>query len=204
MKFVQFPWRWLLCLNAALALVVVMAWQQWWPRLVAYAVLLAVLVFVWHHVQTPWWDRTADVREMQDSVDSGLGYDGTDEYVPIDADAYEIDARMRRATLNGPGKAQIRVLEWGAQEKKFTAQVSEATTLAVRLFNYPAWRVEVNGRVVSAQTQERTGVMVVPVMQGENEVTISFIRTWDRIAGGVISGLAFSLVMPIMFWQRRT
>jgi len=124
--------------------------------------------------------------------------------VPIDADAYEIDARMRRATLDGPGKAQIRVLEWGAQEKRLTAQVSEPTTLAVRLFNYPAWRVEVNGRTISAETHETTGVMVVTMGTGENEVQISFSRTSDRITGELISGLALLLVTAIMLRKRHT
>jgi hypothetical protein len=72
------------------------------------------------------------------------------------------------------------------------------------LFNYPAWRVEVNGRVVSAETQETTGIMIVPLDAGENAVTISFIRTWDRMAGGVISALAFFLVAAVSLWQIRT
>jgi hypothetical protein len=204
LKFVQLPWRWLLCLNAALVLLAVMAWKQSWPRLLAYAVMLGVVFFVWHRVQPPWWDHTVDVQNMQSAMQSGHGYEGSDEYVPINADGYEIDPAMRKATLNGPGHAQIRVLEWAAQEKEFTARVSEPTTLAVRLFNYPAWRVEVNGRVVSAETQETTGIMIVPLDAGENAVTISFIRTWDRMAGGVISALAFFLVAAVSLWQIRT
>lgn len=204
LKFVQLPWRWLLCLNAALVLLAVMAWQRWWPRMLAYAVMLGVVVFVWHRVQPPWWDHAVDVQNMQSAMLSEHGYEGTDEYVPINADPYEIDPAMRKATLNGPGHAQIRVLEWGAQEKEFTALVSEPTRLAVRLFNYPAWRVEVNGQPVSVETQETTGVMIVPVGAGDNKVTIKFIRTWDRVVGGVISGLAFFLVLAVSLWQIRT
>ena len=125
----------------------------------------------------------------------GSGYEGTDEYVPINADAYEVDPTMRKATLDGPGRAQIRVQEWGAQEKEFTAQVSEPTTLVIRLFNYPAWQVEVNGRLVSTQTRETTGVMVVPVGAGDNNVRIKFIRTWDRMVGAAISGFTLLLLM---------
>jgi len=141
---------------------------------------------------------------MEAAIQSGDGYEGSDEYVPINADAYEIDPAMRKATLDGPGRAQIHVLEWGAQNKKFTARVSEPTTLAVRLFNYPAWRVEVNGRTISAETHETTGVMVVTMGTGENEVQISFSRTSDRITGELISGLALLLVTAIMLRKRHT
>jgi len=195
LKFVQLPWRWLLCLNVALVLLVVLAWQQWWPRLPAYAAMLVVLAFVWHWVQPPWWDHAEDVQKMEAAIQSGDGYEGSDEYVPINADAYEIDPAMRKATLDGPGHAQIHVLEWGAQNKKFTARVSEPTTLAVRLFYYPAWRVEVNGHMVSTRTQETTGIMIVPVGAGTNDVQITFTRTWDRTFGGLISVLAVLVVV---------
>ena len=203
LKFVQLPWRWLLCLNVALMLLVAMAWRQWWPRILAYAVMLLALAFVWHRVQPPWWDHAVDVQQMQASVESGSGYEGSDEYVPIAADPYEIDTNARRATLTGPGKAQIRVLEWGAQEKRLTAKVSEPTKLALRLFNYPAWRVAVNGHLVSAETRDVTGQMIVPVMVGENDVRITFIRTWDRMVGGVMSGLVLVILVVAQILSKK-
>jgi len=203
LKFVQLPWRWLLCLNAALMLLVVMAWRQWWPRLLGYAVMLAMLIFVWHRVQPPWWDHAVDVQQMHASIESAAGYEGSDEYVPINADAYEIDPAMRRVTLDGPGRAQIRVLEWGAEEKRFTAEVSEPTKLAVRLFNYPAWRVVVNGNLVRAETRDVTGLMIVPVAAGGNNVRIIFTRTGDRMTGGLISGITLLVVTGLQRLGRR-
>jgi hypothetical protein len=71
--------------------------------------------------------------------------------------------------------------------------MSAPDALALRLFNYPAWRVEVNGRQVQASTREGTGQLLVPVQAGANSVHIAFIRTWDRAAGAWISVLAFLL-----------
>jgi hypothetical protein len=178
---------------------VVLAWQRWWPRLLAYGVMLGILVFVWHRVQPPWWDHAVDVQKMQSAMLSGQGYEGSDEYVPINADAYEVDPTMRKVRLDGPGRAQIRVSQWGAQEKEFTAEVSERTTLAVRLFNYPAWRVEMNGRVVSAETHETTGLMVVPVDAGTNDVRLTFVRTWDRTLGGAISSFTLLILSVLLY-----
>jgi hypothetical protein len=74
--------------------------------------------------------------------------------------------------------------------------------LLLRLFNYPAWQVEVNGNVVSAETREITGQMLVPVQAGENQVQITFVRTGDRLAGGVISLLAL-LGLGLWWWREK-
>jgi hypothetical protein len=202
LKFVQLPWRWLLCLNIALVLMVAMGWQRWWVRLLGYAAMLAVLAFVWHRVQPPWWDTAVEIGKMHDGVVAGPGYEGSDEYVPVGADPYDVDANARRATLAGPGTAHIRVMAWDAREKRFTAEVSEPSTLVVKLFNYPAWRVEVNGRVVETGTREDTGQMIVPVRAGENEVRVVFGRTWDRRMGGVVSGLTLAAILVGQFLKR--
>jgi hypothetical protein len=73
--------------------------------------------------------------------------------------------------------------------------MSAADHLALHLFNYPAWRVEVNGRIVQAGTREATGQMLVPVEAGENRVQITFIRTRDRTVGAWVSMVAVVFVL---------
>jgi len=75
--------------------------------------------------------------------------------------------------------------------------------LAVRLFSYPAWNVEVNGRVVHTTSREGTGQMLVPVVTGMNRVQIKFSRTWDRTAGGWISIVTVLLLLLSRFLLRR-
>jgi hypothetical protein len=65
----------------------------------------------------------------------------------------------------------------------------------VRLFRYPAWRVEVNGRVVETAARAETGQMLVSVSAGMNRVEIQFVRTWDRTVGGWISLLTLAGVV---------
>jgi len=62
--------------------------------------------------------------------------------------------------------------------------------MTLRVFNYPAWGVTVNGRSVETQTADVTGQMVIPVSAGSSDVRIRFRRTKDRTVGNVIS-LAF-------------
>lgn len=201
LRFVQLPWRWLLCLGVPLSLFVTVAWKRWLPRLIICVVLLTAIVFCWRYLQPPWWDTALDIAELQRYTTEKTGYEGTDEYVPRAADPTEVAHDARWVTLDGPGNAQFRVLRWDPEIKLFTANVSQSTRLALRLFNYPAWQVEVNGHTVAAQTRELTGQILIPVAAGDNRVEVHFIRTWDRTVGGTISILtALGLAMAV--WGR--
>ncbi len=67
------------------------------------------------------------------------------------------------------------------------ARVLQEGNVVLRLFNYPAWTAEVNGKPVATETTEVTGQMSIPVKPGDNHIEVRFMRTWDRTAGGVIS-----------------
>ncbi|HWW15983.1 MAG TPA: 6-pyruvoyl-tetrahydropterin synthase-related protein [Candidatus Dormibacteraeota bacterium] len=200
LRYMQFPWRWLLCLGVPFTLLLTLGVKRWTSRVALYLATLCVLAFVWHHFQPPWWDNTADMREMQENMETGDGYEGTDEYTPVGVDPSTLDKNARRVTVEGPAHAAIRVSQWSPEIKTFTADVSAPDNLALHLFNYPVWRVEVNGRQVQAGTREGTGQMLVPVEAGANRVQITFIRTGDRMAGWWISLLALTLVFTLLRW----
>jgi hypothetical protein len=202
LRFVQLPLRWLLCLNVAFALLITIASRRWLLRALACIAMLAVLAWGWHRVQPPWWDTAADVAEMQDNQQSGSGYEGTDEYVPTGADAYEINKDALRVTFEGKGGSRIHVTRWAPESRSFTASVGQPGQMVLKLFNYPAWKVEVNGRPVKAGTVEVTGQMTVPVEAGENQVQITFARTPDRTIGGLISFATGILLLGRMFARR--
>ena len=158
MQFMQFPWRWLLCISLIFTIFVALGLQRWWMRTVVCVLSIVVIAAAWTRVQTPWWDNAADLREMQDNMESGAGYEGTDEYTPLGADPAAADKGARDVTVEGPARAAIHVLLWTAAAKEFTAQLSSADQLALKLFPYPAWKVEVNGRAIplrSARVQAR-------------------------------------------------
>ena len=202
MRFMQFPWRWLLCLGIPFTLLTVFGVRRWSARIAVYVASLCLLAFVWHHFQPPWWDTSADLREMQDNMTSGVGYEGTDEYTPVGAEPGSVEKDARRVTVDGPAHAFIRITQWSAEQKFFTAQMSAAGNLILRLFNYPAWRVEVNGHSVETSWREGTGQMLIPVDKGANRVQITLARTWDRTAGGWISGIAVLLTLTIALWRK--
>ncbi len=199
LAYVQFPWRWMLCLGVPFSLLTALGVRRWSWRLAVYGAALCVIVLAGMRFQPPWWDTAADLREMQDNMASVAGYEGVDEYVPVGADPYNVDKSARLATVAGPAQTAIRVAQWRPELKLFSAEMPAADTLGLRLFHYPAWQAEVNGHAVDVGMREGTGQMLVPVGAGANVVQISFVRTWDRRVGAWVSG--FSLLLALI-WRR--
>jgi hypothetical protein len=191
-------------MNVGFVLLVTIADQRWLVRALACLAMLAALIFVWQRVQPPWWDDAGDVAEMQDNQETGAGYEGIDEYVPSGVDVYEIKKDAHRVTYDGSSSARIRITEWAPESKSFTANVSQSGKLVLRLFSYPAWRTEVNGRRVQTGMLKPTGQIVIPVAAGDNQVTVVFTQTRDRQIGGWISLAAGILTLGMLFVNRRT
>ena len=204
MRYVQLPLRWLLCLNVGFALLVTMASRRWLVRALACLAMLAVLAFVWHRVQPPWWDDAGDIAEMQDHQEDSSGYEGIDEYVPNGADVYEIKKDARRVSFEGNGASRIRITRWEPESKAFSANATQPGKLVLKLFNYPAWRIEVNGHLVQTGMLQGTGQMVIPVGAGDNQVHVTFARTRDREIGGLISFATVILILVLIPFNRRS
>jgi hypothetical protein len=202
LRFVQLPWRWLLCLNVAVTMFMAMGTRRLVTRLVIGLGLAAVLLLVWHHIQEPWWDSADDIAEMHDNFSNGNGYEGTDEYVPAGADPYDIKKESPHAAWQGSGPIQIHEETWKPESKHLTVIVREPGNLVLRLFNFPAWRVLVNSRPVSTQTTEETGQMIIPISAGKNDIAILLTRTWDRTLGIALTVLAL-VVAAILLWMEK-
>ncbi len=204
LQFMQFPWRWLLCLSLTFSIFLTVGVRRWWMRVAIWVVAVCAIAVAWQRVQPPWWDNAADLREMRDNMADGIGYEGTDEYTPVGADPASIDKAAWKARGEGAAHAAIRILQWNAEAKLFTAEMSAPDQLAVRLFSYPAWKVEVNERVVHTTSRAGTGQILVPVEAGMNRVQIKFSRTWDRTAGGWISSATVLLLaLPRLLLRRK-
>ncbi|HEY6301503.1 MAG TPA: hypothetical protein VIX14_00430 [Terriglobales bacterium] len=198
LRFVQLPFRWLLCMNAALAMLLTMAAKRWTSRVLASAVLLAAVIFAGYRNQPPWWEIASDIRDMSDAVADGTGYEGIDEYVPVGADPYELNKNLPRVSTDTGAPVQSKIMAWGQTEKHFTIHAAAPQNITVRLFNYPAWDVVVNGKLTQTQTTDVTRLIVIPVAAGDSDVHIHFRRTIDRVIGNIVS--LISLVLLVVAW----
>jgi hypothetical protein len=202
LRFVQLPWRWLLCLNVPFALLVSMSLQRRWWRIVLCVAMLAVLLIVWHRVQNPWWDNAGDIQEMLDNQQDGSGNEGVDEYVPLGVDPYDADQRAPQVRFEGKGQAQITIQKWDAERRSIDASLGSPGKLVLRLFNYPLWKVEVNDRQVATESTPDTGQLVIPIAAGENRIRIRFVDGPDRRLGLLLSGIALAVILLLFaIWK---
>jgi hypothetical protein len=181
---------------------ITMSWKSWLWRAVVFLLMFGVVVWLCPRIQPPWWDHARDVAEMLAAHKTRKGYEGVDEYVPAGADAYNTQPDAPLVSLNTGEPLVLTVQRWDAEKKIFSAQASHSGLLALHLFNYPAWRVELNGQKVEVHTHQYTGQMLIPVVTGDNEVRITFTRTWDRTVGMLIS-LVTAAILLVWFVKDR-
>jgi len=205
LRFVQFPWRWLDALAVPFAFFVAAALgrsrRQWVLWLIVLAALGGTATAM---ARDAWWDSD-DTTSLSDWVQSGFGYEGTDEYAPIGCDRYDLtgvsanseDAPKQPiaqfAKLDPDSDSivplagvEVKVEKWTAERRTFTAKASSAVDLAVRLVEYPAWEATIDGQETEIQSEHNAQV-VLPVPAGTHRVDLRFRRTLDRTLGALIS-----------------
>jgi hypothetical protein len=194
LRFVQFPWRWMSLLAVPLGVFLGAAMGRrrgWIWAVVVFALLGGSAVSL---IQSGWWD-TDDIPVLRQAIADGQGFEGTDEYDPLGDDHTNITAAtspevrvMDTDTMQGPNKKPaVRVERWAPEEKDVAVNAPQPFYLGLRLLNYAAWRVELNGARVTPRGGEDYNMMVVRVPAGESQVRVRFVRTWDRTAGDVVS-----------------
>jgi NADH:ubiquinone oxidoreductase subunit K len=213
LKFVQFPWRWMSIVGVVfaffLAAVAARSRFRWiWVVCIALVLVGGAIFFV----HSTWWD-TDDVTTLQAGVITGGGFDGVDEYDPKSDDHYNLPAKAPQAQVlaadpdagtAAPVGATILVERWTAAEKRLHVTALAPVRVALRVLNYPAWRVEVNGARVTPGNNGDTAQMVVALPAGASEVTVVFGRTWDRTVGGVVTIVSILFAAALFPPRRRS
>ena len=210
LRFVQFPWRWmsLLAVVFAVFLGTAMSRRRGWIWAVATFALIGGTAVVL--VERGWWD-TQDIPALRAAIANGEGFDGTDEYDPMGDDHTNLPTKSPQAmvmdtdSIPGPNsRPTIRVDRWSPEDKEVSVNSREPFFLGLRLLNYPAWRAEVNGAVVTPRGGDDYDQMIVPVPAGESHVRVHFARTWDRTLGGGLSlASAFGAIGLLTIVRRR-
>ena len=210
LRFVQFPWRWMSILalpfTVFLACVVARRRSGWLWALAVISLLIAAGRFLVHQT---WWDPD-DIPTLQASIAAGEGFDGTDEYDPVGDDHYNLPTKMPRTRILSPKEVtkdsttQIYFDRWTAEEREMLVISAQPIRLALRLLDYPAWRVEVNGVAVEPEHPEDSGHMILALPAGESRVTARFGRTRDRTAGAVVSLLSLAACIVLFIPQARS
>ncbi len=214
LRFVQFPWRWLLVLGVAFAYFGACLFSATRRRRALVFAFAAALTFAAiEAARNAWWYSQDDPSVIGNLIPE-QGYEGSDEYVPVGGDRSDLPDSTTLVTLlpsdsdaaNAPAAplGRVDVDAWGPERKSFVVDAPQASRAELHLLNYPAWQAEVNGRRVPAAQDSDTAQMIVPLPAGHNRVDLRFARTRDRTAGALLSvgtalvlaGLWFAGVRP--------
>ena len=208
LRFVQFLWRWMSMIALVTACFVAFAMERRRAWLWFAALLLLGTSFACFQVTNTWWDQD-EMPTMRDALDTGHGFDGTDEYDPLGDDHADLPADTLLATVLSTDSADttapaahLQFLRWTAEDKQVLVDTSSSARVALRLLNYPAWRVEVNGKTITPERADDGDQMVMPVNAGKSDIRIEFTRTPDRKIGNAISEAA-ALLAVIFIWIDR-
>lgn len=203
LRFVQFPWRWMLILAVPCAVFLgacaVRRLGMVW-LVAAMSLSIAAGAYLARHT---WWEPD-EMPTLETMLTNGKGFEGTDEYDPAGDDHSDLPqaaphVRILAAREGEPvPAAAVSLLRWDAENKMLRVHTLDRVRVALRLLDYPAWQVEVNGRAVAPEHLGGTAQMVVQVPAGNSQIQVKFVRTMDRTIGGVISVLAILVAVFLL------
>ena len=146
LRFLQFPWRWLVVLEAPMAILFAAAvWpRQLWRRALVVAVC-AICFFLASHAAAHYFFQSCDeednVLAMQNVYRSGAGFLGTDEYTPRGGDNSQLASGLPSACFVYHPATTLGVLPggvvtddaapvWSAQQSSCVATFAAASNQA--------------------------------------------------------------------------
>jgi hypothetical protein len=211
LRFLQFPWRLLAPGGVLCGLLLALAvrgrrFATPDRGLLAAVILLPMLLVPLAYRQYSLLCYDEDVPTTQVAAfRAGDGIDPTDEYTPRTADNNSLaDSVYSWWLTNDPlslsqrPESQNGSIDFNLAQS-FHIPVAHAGFLVVRLRNYPAWQVRVNGN--PAQIVSRPdGFFAIMLPPGEADITIRYRTLPDEVAGILIS-LA-SLIVFLLLRRR--
>ncbi len=230
LRFLQFPWRWLMVLGIPFAIFLAAMTpldsrrSRIWSA-VAWIAVLSAITGVASQILFQACDEDDNVDNQVALFHAGTGVEGTDEYAAAASDNSLIASGLPDGCLvsdpaqelgeSGSGTTPAWYSEQGSCDDTYTAQLwqSEHKLLQIdsdhdgfvvlRLSRYPAWRITVNGRPATALPNREDGLIAVPVAAGPSTIEVRWSTTADVLQGRWISLASLVLLAGLWIGERR-
>jgi hypothetical protein len=210
LRFVQFPWRWMsiVAVVCCCFLAAAIERRRGWLWFTGVAILSFPLGYFL--TQNTWWDPD-EMPTQQAAITNGTGYEGVDEYDPLGDDHLDLPKHAPLAAVlpeaskdsrSNPLEAKIQVELWRTDNHRVFVESAAPARVALRLLNYPAWQVTVNGNTVTPEKPDDLDQMLVPIEAGKSEIQVRFVRTNDQSAGIALSILSLLLAAGLLTPRR--
>jgi 6-pyruvoyl-tetrahydropterin synthase related domain len=232
LRFLQFPWRWLVVVEAPMGIFFASAVWSAGRRLHWFVISACSAFFIGAAVFTGFvlfqrCDYEDSVAGTLDVYRYHVGYEGTDEYAPPGSDNSQVAIGLPDACLTSNPSLQLGHGEQGttpayvagicdaafswnssagrsnAEHLRIAAVAPHAGYLILKLRTYPAWRTTVNGRQVDSSSRREDGLMVLPVPEGSVQIAVDWSTTKDVMAGRWLSALSLALICLVGWIERK-
>jgi hypothetical protein len=226
MKFLQFPWRWLMGLSVVASVLAGMGMKPGRRSTIIAGVILpamtiggALLFF------QPCDDEDAVSAQVANFL-TGQGVAGTDEYTPVGADNSAVQQHLPLVRVvrgaqddtadstpadnpewrpGSPGSIGAGVDARRQNEEHWILHVvtPEPGYAVLRLMDYPSWQVTVDGELALLRPVREDGLMAVPVKAGGHAIDVRWTATSDVVAGRQVSAVALLLLAGVVMLERK-
>jgi hypothetical protein len=191
MSFLQFPWR-LLAVLAAVVCAAIAVIAEPLKLSVSWAAAALVLVTAMSLPAVSAFRQSCDDEDKPAAQAAAFhgktGVDATDEYTPTEADNDSLGHRDPPYWLAADGDAPAPVTNaTGSAPVHLQVAVPKDEALVLNLRDYPAWRVRVNGAVVTERIARADGLIAIPVQAGVDSVDVFYLPGLDERVGEGIS-----------------
>jgi hypothetical protein len=152
------------------------------------------------------------------------GFEGTDEYTPTGAANDAIQQGLPAIRLLGSATAEESTRDnpqWTADPSQeipgaiaitlsspehISASVASNTPghAVLRLMDYPAWRIDVNGVELRERPHRSDGLLVIPIAAGITRIDVRWRLTRDEWGGIFLSLVALAITLLVSSSQRRS
>ena len=231
LRFLQFPWRLLLMVEAPMALLVAAAiWglRRWGRRWALLAVAVGCAASLWiasrSYYQACYPEDT--VAGVLASYQARAGFEGFDEYAPPGADNTLVATGLPDGCLSPQADETLGVVDvadanpdWWTEQKSCAAELhwtsgttehrrmrfsaSSPTSLILRLRRYPAWKIAVNGKPATESAHREDGLVAIAIPAGPVEVSVDWQPSRAEWAGRGISLLALAVLLGLWLAEKR-
>jgi len=207
LRYIQFPWRWLMILSLVFAVLVPSHLHTQSVRIrviggvaVALALLAGFAIPLYGYVRGLTWNTTVWLESAAD-----VGVVGYAEYLPVGASLVALP-RYQVPLVRSVDSTQIEYLhveKWSGPTRSFEVATAQPQWLILRLFAFPRWHAYMNG-VPTELRSTPSGEAMVYAPIGRSHFDLKFEFTVEHRAGVFISLLALAGMIFVRFlrpWQ---
>ncbi|MFN8533569.1 MAG: hypothetical protein U0556_08490 [Dehalococcoidia bacterium] len=105
--------------------------------------------------------------------------------------------------LEDPSSGRVEQTRHAGNSDEARVRVPAGGRLILQTFDYPGWRIRVDGQVVDHQRAPPLGLIAIDLPPGDHVVSARFETTPARLAGGAISLAAGAVTLALLLWRWR-